>query len=131
MRLTLSSLVLASAVVAAAVAVTPQVASATRVHVPFSFNAGGKVMPAGDYNVVREPSRQFVTMIDPSGRATRTWLLGPGEPKGSSTAVVLSFDQTENGALLRTVQYGPMITSQIDKKLLHNDDTRVHVIRGE
>lgn len=127
MRLTLSTLVMASAV-AASVALTPHTASATVVHVPFNFSVSGKQMPAGDYNVTQYPSREFITLTNDAHTVSISWLVKPQDP--AAHKIVLKFDESESGNLLRTVQYGAGITPVLDKKWMQKDDSRVHIVRG-
>ena|ERR1700676_2941094 len=130
MRLSLRSLVLAPALMAAAV-VTPQLASAAVLHVPFAFTVNGQTLPAGDYSLHRELSGNSVILATPDEKKQFNWLLGPGDPMPGSTKVAMVFDVTDNGYALRTIQYNSSITNRIDKKSHQNEDRPVHVIRGE
>lgn len=85
-------------------------------------------MPAGDYNVNRAPNQQFLTLSNDAHTLSITWLVKPQDPAQHS--VVLKFDESEAGNMLRTVQYGSSITSVLDKKYLQKDDSRVHIVRG-
>jgi len=127
MRLTLPSFVLASALLAA-VAVTPKPASAAVLHVPFAFTVSGQNLPAGEYTVKREMRSNFVVLTNPEGRSFN-WYIGPGDAEPGSTSVIMRFDPSDSGYALRNIQYGSMITPQLDKH--QNDDRPVHVIRGE
>jgi hypothetical protein len=130
MRLSLHSLVLAPALLAAA-ALTPQPASAAVLHVPFAFTMSGQTMPAGQYTVARDNRGSFVTLTTPDGKQSFTWLIAAGEPDPGATGVVLRFDPTNAGYTLRSIQYNAMITPVLDKKSRQTEDRPAHVIRGE
>ncbi len=130
MRLSLRSLVLAPALLAAA-ALTPQPASAAVLHVPFAFTASGHSLPAGDYSVQRDSRGNYVTLVSPDGKHSFNWIIGPGEPKPGDTGVVMRFDPSDSGYTLRSIQYNAAITAVLDKKSRQTEDRPVHVIRGE
>lgn len=116
MRISFQSLVLASAVLAAAAfTAQPVMAAGTATaHIPFDFVASGKSMPAGDY-AVREGSYGHTVKLENSATGL-VWTIGPGTPNPSDRRVILTFDRVGQQHVLRTVQYGPMITSRLDKK---------------
>jgi hypothetical protein len=130
MQLNLRSLFLAPAFLAAA-AITPQLASAAVLHVPFAFTVSGHTLPAGEYTVNSDMQHGFVTLTNTDGTKTFNWMLAPGDPDPGSSKVAMRFDVTDSGYVLQSVQYGGMITSKLDKKLHVNEDRPVHVIRGE
>src|ERR1700738_553117 len=130
MRLSLRSLVLAPALLAAA-ALTPQPASAAVLHVPFAFSVSGHILPAGDYSVERDSKGSFVTLATPDRKQSFSWIITPGDPGPYETGVILRFDPSDSGYALRSVQYNAMITPRLDKKSRHTEDRPVHVIRGE
>ena len=132
MRLSLRSLVLAPALMAAA-AVTPQLASAAVLHVPFAFTVNGQNLPAGEYTVSRDLGSSIVTLVSENreNRKAFKWMIGPGEPAPGVQGVIMRFDQSGGQYELRSIQYNALITSQLDKKAHQSDDRRVHVIRGE
>ena len=130
MRLSLRSLFLASALVAAA-AVTPQLASAAVLHVPFAFTVNGQTLPAGNYSVHRELGGDSVVLVTPDRKKQFNWLLSSGDPDPGSTKVAMVFDSTDSGYALRSIQYDSLVTHRLDKKSHQNEDRSVHVIRGE
>jgi hypothetical protein len=130
MRLSLPTLVLAPALVAAA-AVMPQHASAAVLHVPFAFTVNGHTLPAGDYSVNSQLNGDAVTLATADHSRQFSWLLLPGEPTPGDTKVVMKFDVTDSGYQLRSIQYRAMITNRLDKKSHESEDKPVHVIRGE
>jgi len=130
MRLNLTSLVLAPALLAAA-AVAPQPASAAVLHVPFAFTVSGQTLPAGEYTVNRDSRCGFVSLQSADGKANFDWVIGPGEPAPSATGVKMTFDVSGSGYALRSIQYNALITNRLDKNLHQNEDRPAHVIRGE
>lgn len=118
MRNTIQSLVLALAVLAAAAFTSKPAMAATTLHVPFSFMASGHSLPAGDYVVRASNPGGSVSLEGPKGKMF--WLAGPGKPNPNDRRVILTFDKAVQGYLLRTVQYGSNITSQLDKPLLES-----------
>jgi hypothetical protein len=129
MRLSLHSLILTSALAAAA-AVTPQHASAAVLHVPFAFTVNGQILPAGEYTVLHDYTKSFVTLVS-ADQKTFNLLVGPGEPAPGTQGVIMRFDRSDSGYALRNIQYNAMITGRLDKKSHQNEDRPVHVIRGE
>lgn len=115
MRINFKSLVLATAVLAVA-AFTAQTAVAEShvINVPFNFVAAGKSCPAGDYSVTQDNFGGTVRLVNRQN--SFVWLLVPGNATVRDHHVVLTFDVAGKDYLLRTVQYGAMITPRIDKK---------------
>ena len=130
MRLSLSSLVLAPALLAAA-AITPQPASAAVLNVPFAFTVAGQTLPAGDYSVNRMLGGDSVILRSRDSKQQFNWILVPGDPEPGATGVIMRFDPTDTGFALHSIQHNATITPRLDKKSPQNDDRPVHVIRGE
>lgn len=128
MRFTLRSLVLASAILAAA-ALTTKVASAEVLHVPFSFTVNGTALPAGHYAVQFDDEMHVVTLRSEDNKHIFGWVAGPGPD--STRGAIMRFDQSPSGYTLRDVQYHSMVTSRLDKKGKSSDDSAIHVIHGE
>ena len=128
MRLNLTSLVLAPALLAAA-ALAPQPASAAVLHVPFAFTVSGQTLPAGQYTVNRDSHGGYVVLQSADGRRTFDWVIGPGEPAPDATGVIMTFAASNSGYALRSIQYNALITKKLDKN--QNEDRPAHVIRGE
>jgi hypothetical protein len=112
----LGKFVLAPAVLAA-VALACNTASASTVNVPFSFAAAGHVWPAGAYSVQKELASDVVTVKSMATGLSFSSLIGPGEPALTDTRISMKFDTIGNTHALRTIQYGGLISSQLDKKL--------------
>jgi hypothetical protein len=123
----LRNFVLAPAVMAAA-ALATNTAMAEAVKVPFSFTVAGKNLPAGYYSVQCEISHNMVTLRSSETRQSFTWIIAPGNPAPTDTAVILRFDELGQEHALQSVQYGPMITSRLDKK---TKQTLARVVPGQ
>jgi hypothetical protein len=112
MRFNLRNLILATT------AMTTLAASAamaeTTLKVPFSFTVAGKICPAGTYSVEKNNIGTLVTLKSKEAPKSFTWAISPGDPLPSDTRVVLSFDALGQTHALRTVQYGPMVTRNLD-----------------
>jgi hypothetical protein len=129
MRITPRSLVLATAVFAAA-AFTAHTATAETLRVPFDFKVNGKTLPAGAYSVHRNGLTDFISLEGPQTNQSFTWTLGPGDPSPDSNIVKASFVNTGGGYELHRIQYHALTTAKIDKHHA-SDDSAVHVVRGE
>jgi hypothetical protein len=114
MKTNFRTFVLASAAVAAAAMVTiPAVAdTSATLRVPFSFTVNGRTLPAGDYTVVRSNNLAFVRLQSVNSFAGYSWIAGQSQEKRDR--VILRFNG-ENHAL-QSVQFGPVISPQLDKK---------------
>jgi hypothetical protein len=112
---TLRNFVLAPVVMAAA-ALATNTAMAETVKVPFKFTVAGRELPAGYYSVKREMSQGIVTLRSGATSQGFTWILAPGDPAPTDTAVTLRFDELGQDHVLQSVQFGPLITSRLDKK---------------
>lgn len=128
MRITPRSLVLASAVLAAA-AFTTHSAAAETLRVPFDFTVNGRTMPAGNYNVVRDGISSFVRLQNADATQSYNWTLEPGDPAPSSTAVTMFFDQNGSSYALRSIQYHALSTARLDKH--HAEESVVRVVSGQ
>jgi hypothetical protein len=116
MRINLPTMILAPAVLAAvAFTALPVLANSnSTVRIPFDFMVGNKTLPAGDYLVRQGDHTNFVALQGKNG--TMEWLVGPGKPNPGDERVVLTFDTIGQEHMLRTVQYGPMVTKRLDGK---------------
>lgn len=118
MQTTLRTLLTAAVVTAAAAfASHPAVAATATANVPFSFMASGKICPAGSYTIKTGQLSQTVSLTNAQKRVNMVWVAGPGTPGPNDRRVVLRFDRVGSGYVLRNIQYGNAITSQLDKKL--------------
>lgn len=127
MRSTLRSFFLAPAIMAAA-AFTAHTAMAEMIRVPFNFIVEGKNCPAGVYSV--KASGDTVNLMG-SGTHSFAWILHPGTPGSVDGRVVLKFDQIGSERVLHSLQYGSLVTSQLDKKLKPNDNAAEQSGQGQ
>jgi hypothetical protein len=116
---TLRNFVLAPVVLAAA-ALATNTAMAETVKVPFNFTFDGKDFPAGYYSVKREMSQNMVTLRSNATSQSFTWIIAPGDPAPTDTAVTLRFDELGQDHVLQSVQFGPLITRRLDKKTMQS-----------
>lgn len=112
----LRKLSLASAIVAAAAFTAAPALADTSVNVPFSFVAAGKVCPAGQYNVNRNPLNGIITLQSMDASRSFAWAAGPGDPSPTDTRIILKFDSHDNVFYLHSIQDGPAVTERLDKK---------------
>jgi hypothetical protein len=130
MRSILHKLILAPALIAAAALGTnTAMAAESTVKVPFGFTVAGKYCPAGTYTVLRDTIQPFVTLKGKEAPVSFNWVLVPGEPEPTDTKVTLRFDAVGQGYALRTVQYGPRITRQLDKGI--SEHSPVRTVEGQ
>jgi hypothetical protein len=115
MLMSFRNLVLLSAALCATAAFA---AEQRRVEVPFAFVAKNHAYRAGAYTISIDDTRSFVTLSQ-IGKWSQplTWIVTPGDTDPSHPKVSLTFDVTETGHVLRTIQYEQMITPILDKNL--------------
>lgn len=115
MRINLQSSILTAAVLAvAALAAQPAMAESHQINIPFNFVASGTICPAGTYTVRQDDNASTVRLT--GHNQGFVWIMLPGNSAQADHHVVLTFDVAGQKYLLRTVQYGPMTTSRLDKK---------------
>jgi hypothetical protein len=115
MKSNLFSLILAPVVLAAAaVTAIPAVAATSTINVPFNFTVDGKALPAGEYTVQVDTLDNLVKFHGNNSPQTFIWTVRTAD-KASSTPV-LNFDQQGGTHVLRSVQYGSLVTGQLDRK---------------
>jgi len=115
MRIAVHALFLAPAVLAAAALVVQPAMAASRVNVPFNFIAAGQNCPAGSYLVTQDNNGATIKLEGPAH--SFAWIATPGDPSPTDRRVILTFDEVGSTHMLRSVQYGAMITNRLDKKL--------------
>lgn len=129
MRINFHSLIPAAVMlVAAAASITPAMAEST-VNVPFSFVSGGKNCPAGVYSVSQASQKDTLTLQGPAGKFT--WMVKPGDSTPADKRVVLKFDQIGQTYLLHSVQYGTVVTFQLDKKAKDLESAQERTLTGQ
>ena len=130
MKSILSKFVLAPAILAAAALATSSATAETTVKVPFKFTAAGQVCPAGYYTVKHDQTGNFVTLTSKEAGKSFTWVVGPGAPEPNDGRIALKFDQMGGTHLLQSIQYGPLVTSRLDKKTLRDMERESQLTGG-
>lgn len=115
MRSIFGKLVLAPVVMAAAALVTTSASAESSVKVPFNFTVAGSSMPAGDYSLQKDSTGNTVTLKSKVTAQSYTFLIGPGDAAPTDSHVTLKFDEFSGGHALRSIQYGPQVTSRLDR----------------
>jgi hypothetical protein len=131
MRFNLRNFVLAPAVMAAAALATNTAMAETTLKVPFNFTVDGKNCPAGLYTVQRESTHNSVTLTSKATQRSFTWIIAPGDPAPTASAVTLTFDELGQTHTLRSVQYGPMVTSRLDQKTKESEHAPTRIVQGQ
>jgi hypothetical protein len=131
MRSKLSTFILASTALAAAALTTlPAVAAtSTTLNVPFSFTVGGKSLPAGEYLVQRDSSGNIVRLKGKDASQSFAWVAAPAATK--SDRVILKFDPQGQTHALQSVQYGPLVTTTLDRKSKKAEDMSPQYVAGQ
>jgi len=130
MRINFKSFVLAPAVLAvAALATQTAVAESHVVNVPFTFVAAGHTCPAGNYSVSEDNYGGTVRLINRQN--SFAWILVPGDATVRDHHVVLTFDVAGQNYLLRTVQFGTLVTPRIDKKYKESIPSAQQIALGQ
>jgi hypothetical protein len=122
MRSKFSTFVLASATLAAvALATIPAVAeTSTTLNIPFSFTINGQSLPAGTYSVQRDTPGNFLKLQGKDASQHFTWPALPGATR--SDRVILKFDGQGQTHVLESVQFGPLVTSRIERRNRKTED---------
>ena len=131
MRSILHSLVLAPALLAGA-ALAPNIAMAEAVvNVPFNFVVDGKICPAGQYSVRRDPIRNEVFLRGQKAPVGFHWFLAPGDDNRQPSNVTLHFNQDDQNFTLQTVEYGRLTTHSLVRKPKHGTRDMERVVQGQ
>ena len=95
-------------------------ANQTRLDVPFSFKVKNHSYQAGSYAVSIDPQRSAMTLnnIDKPSQGLM-WIVGPGVYDAKEPAVRLTFDVIGTDHMLRTVQFGGVITPNLEGRPKH------------
>ena len=123
-------LALAPAVIIAAAFASHAVAETTTIPVPFTFNVAGETFPAGDYTIHHDDGDNFVTLAPKGSSQSFSSIVGPGAPSPWANKITLKFDLVGQTHLLQSIQYGTMITGQLDKKALASERGSVELSGG-
>ena len=130
MKSILSKFVLAPVILAAAAAITTSAMAETTVNVPFKFTAAGQVCPAGYYTVKHDDNRNFVTLTSKDAGTSFTYVIGPGAAAPTDRKISLKFDNLGGTHVLQSIQYGPLITSRLDKQTLRDMERQSQLTGG-
>jgi hypothetical protein len=132
MRITLGKLIVAPVILAAAAAIATIPASAeARVTVPFDFSVNGQNLPAGQYVVERAGlDNRAVILSSEQGLRSFTWSLNPGDSQPDGK-VIMTFDTQNQAHMLRTIAYGSMATSKLDKSGKHSEHLSIETVEGQ
>jgi hypothetical protein len=124
MLMSFRNLVLSSAALCATAAFAEQ----KRVEVPFAFVARNHVYQAGAYAISINDTRSFVTLRE-IGKSSQplTWIVFPGDTDPSHRKISLTFDVTQSGKVLRTIQYQSLVTPNLNKKPKHGVESTTSV----
>jgi hypothetical protein len=131
MRFKLSTLVLASAALAAVAALTPNTAMAESLmlKVPFSFSVQGKSLPAGDYLVQRDAFRSFIKLQARNSVQSFTWVACPAD--GKDNRVTLRFEEQGSDHILESVQFGAQSSPRLVKRDKHHEGMAPETVIGQ
>jgi hypothetical protein len=112
MRLSLRNLVLSSAALCTTAALAAQ---ETRLEVPFSFVVKNHAYPAGSYRAKIDLGRSLVTLSNiREPTQPLMWIVRSGDADPNHPRVSLTFDVIGPDHVLRRVQYGTLITPNLD-----------------
>lgn len=131
MKIKFSTLVLASAALAAAALTTipAMAATTTTLNVPFSFTVNGHSLPAGQYSVQRDTSGNFLRLQGKDGSENFLWVAAA--TSGDTGRVILRFDEQGQTHALHSVQYGPAVTTRLDRKTRKHEGVAPQYMPGQ
>jgi hypothetical protein len=118
-----------TAVAATALAAIPAMADTARVNIPFSFNVGGQVLPAGEYRVQSIAMGNLVNLKSADSKQYFTWIASPSNEDGRNA--VLRFAEEGGMHTLQSVQIGPLVTPSLVKKAKKTEDISAPNMRGQ
>ena len=131
MRSKFSTLVLASAALAAvALATIPAVAAtSTTLNVPFNFTVDGQSLPAGLYSVQQDLSGSILRLQSRDGSGSFSSIAIPSEKNGDRA--VLRFNTVGQTHVLESIQFGPLVTPKLDKKTRKAENLSPQTMPGQ
>jgi hypothetical protein len=83
------------------------------------------------YSLDHNQTSGIVTLRNTDWKSSFTWVAGPGEPAPTDSRVILSFDENGQDHVLRTVQYGNLITARLDGKQKQTEGKPSRVVLGQ
>jgi hypothetical protein len=131
MRSKFSTLVLASAALAAvALATIPAVAAtSTTLNVPFNFTVQGQSLPAGLYSVQQDYSGSILRLQSRDGSRSFSSIAIPSEKNGDRA--VLRFNTVGQTHVLESIRLGQLITPKLNKKTRKTEDVSPQDMPGQ
>jgi hypothetical protein len=107
-------------IVAAGLAANPAVAETATITVPFNFKVAGETFPAGDYSIRHDERCNFVTLAPKGSSQSFSSIVGAGTSSPWKYKIALNFDLVGQTHLLQSIQYGTLITRELDKRVLES-----------
>ncbi len=108
-------------IMAAGLAANPVLAGTATIKVPFSFRVAGETFPAGDYSIHHDERCNFVTLAPKGSSRSFSSIIGAGASGPWKYKIALKFDLVGQTHLLQSIQYGTLITRELDKSGLESD----------
>jgi hypothetical protein len=122
--------ILTAIVITAGALATHTAIAETTLKVPFSFTVAGQSMPAGVYSVSKDSLHDLVILKSMDESKTFSAVLVPGDPAPSDTHIALKFDQSGNGHTLKSIQYGALTTSSLERRVRERDYDSTRLSQG-
>jgi hypothetical protein len=93
-----------------------------KVTIAFNFETRGVSYPAGTYVATLDMNQSLLTLRNvQEPEESVQWLVSPADDKTIPVPLIMKFDDFEGTHLLRTVQFGPRITSRLDAPAKRHD----------
>jgi hypothetical protein len=88
------------------------------VNIPFAFETGGKIIPAGTYEVEFDPKLHALKLSSKTDiKLSYTWLAGPAIFGPNASELSLRFDHGADGTrVLRSIRFENWATPLLDKR---------------
>jgi len=119
MRIMIRSVILATASLCATAAFA---ADRAVVDIPFNFVSNGQTFPAGRYAATLDSNQNVLALSSMTDcKVSAHWIAGPAEFNPNNEKLTLKFDDLGDSHMLRSVQFGPRITSRLDAPSRHHD----------
>ncbi len=96
-------------------------AMAETVKIPFTFQAGDKICPAGNYSVTHDDTGNFVVLRGADSSRIFAYVVGPTWSDRKDHKIALRFDEVKNMHVLQSIQYDSVATSRLDKRVLDSE----------
>jgi hypothetical protein len=89
----------------------------------------GKTLPAGEYSIVRDDTQHFVSLVSSDSSQRFIWVVTPSATE--TDRVALKFNPQGDTHVLESVQFGPLITSRLDRKSRKTEDVSPQYAPGQ